>query len=115
MNVRSFGSVVDEARLVSLEEAAVRLVVLGIQSQAHRESAESAAKAERYRSVALRELLASTNERLGDLLRYLSGVQGVDPERIAVALRHKNAMSRQLGQLDLFGTPGLSSVVRDTK
>ncbi|MCX4156175.1 MULTISPECIES: Arc family DNA-binding protein [Paraburkholderia] len=99
----------------SLEEAAVRLVVLGIQSQAHRKSAESAAAAERYRSVALQQLLASTNDRLGELLRYLASVRGIDPERVAAASRHKEAMSRHLGQLDLFGTPGLSSIVRDMK
>jgi hypothetical protein len=99
----------------SLEEAAVRLVVLGIQSQAHRKATESAAAAERYRSVALQQLLAATNERLAELLRYLSSVRGIDPERIAAASRHKDAMSRHLGQLDLFGKPGLSTIVRDAK
>lgn len=86
----------------SLEEAAVRLVVHGIQSQAYRHTAEARATAERYRNVAVHQLLVSTNEKFGELLRYLNQVQGLDSERLAAAARHKESVTRQIGQLDLF-------------
>lgn len=99
----------------SLEEAAVRLVVLGIQSQAFRKSAETAAAAERYRNVAVQELLLSTNEKLGELLRYLAKIPAVDPERIAEASMHKEAMSSYLARLDLSGAMHSSKLVHDPK
>ncbi|MCP3713560.1 Arc family DNA-binding protein [Paraburkholderia sp. CNPSo 3274] len=85
----------------SLEEAAVRLVVQGIQSEPARKAAEARMAAERYRVVALQELLASTNAQLGELLRYLATVRGVDAERLADVVRHREAVIRQMGQLDL--------------
>jgi hypothetical protein len=89
----------------SLEEAAVRLVVQGIQSQAYRRAADAVAAAERYRNVAVHQLLLATNESIGDLLRYFAQVPGVDPERLAAASRQKDAVTRQIAHLDLYG-PG---------
>ncbi|MEQ0776161.1 Arc family DNA-binding protein [Paraburkholderia tropica] len=85
----------------SLEEAAVRLVVQGIQSEPARKVAEARMAAERYRVVALQELLASTNAQLGELLRYLATARGIDAERLADVVRHREAVIRQMGQLDL--------------
>ncbi|MCI3206537.1 MULTISPECIES: Arc family DNA-binding protein [Pandoraea] len=99
----------------SLEEAALRLVVLGIQSQAIRKSSETAVAAERYRNVAVQELLVSTNERLGELLRYLAKVPAVDPEMIAAASMHKEAMSSYLARLDLTVVKPFAKPVCDPK
>jgi plasmid stability protein len=85
----------------SIEEAAVRLVVQGIQFEPARRVAEARTAAERYRVVALQELLASTNERLGELLRYLATVRDMDADRLADVVRHREAVIRQMGQLDL--------------
>jgi plasmid stability protein len=94
----------------SIEEAAVRLVVLGIQSQGFRQKAEAVAAAERYRTVALHQMLHAANEQLGELLQYLASVRGIDPDRLAAAQRHKESIARRVGQLDLSITAGLSSI-----
>lgn len=94
----------------TIEEAAVRLVVLGIQSQGFRQKTEVLAAAERYRTVALHQMLHAANEQLGELLRYLATVQGIDPERLATAQHHKESIARRVGQLDLSITAGLSSI-----
>ncbi|NHV25853.1 Arc family DNA-binding protein [Burkholderia sp. D-99] len=101
----------------SFEEVAVRLVVLGIQSQSFRQTAEALAAAERYRTVALHQLLIAANEQLSELLRHLNADRSIDAERLAEAMRHRDAIARQISQLGLAlpAGPGYSSIGRGTR